>query len=53
MTGVLIVLAVGVVAVLVRTIGWSHGDTSRSDLGSVSHQWVAEHRLSHPQEPHR
>jgi hypothetical protein len=53
MTGVWIVLAVVVVAVIARTIGWSRGDTARSDLGSVSHQWVAEHRLSQPQEPHR
>ena len=46
----MILLAVGVTAV-VAAVRWSQGRGSESDLGSVSHQWIAEHRLSQTQDP--
>jgi hypothetical protein len=50
MNAALVLLAIGVLAILARMIGWSRRRAGQADLGSVSHQWVAEHRLSHPQE---
>jgi len=46
----MIVLAVGVTAVA-TAVRWSQGRGGESDLGSVSHRWVAEHRLSQTQDP--
>jgi hypothetical protein len=39
-----IILGVGVVRAILAMIGWSQ---RQSDLGFMSHHWVAEHRLSH------
>ena len=35
---------------LAQLVTWSLGQGRKADLGSVSHQWVAEHRLSQTQE---
>jgi len=38
-----ITLIVGILGVLMAVIGWAQV-RGRSDLGSVSDQWIAEHR---------
>jgi hypothetical protein len=50
MNAVLVLVGIGVLWMIARMTARSHRRAGRSDLGSVSHQWVAEHRLSHPQE---
>ena len=35
---------------LAQLVTWAIGRGRRPDLGTVSHQWVAEHRLSQTQE---
>jgi hypothetical protein len=42
-----------VVAAIVTAVGWSHGRGRRSDMGTVSDGWVAEHRLSQQQDSYR
>jgi len=46
MTMVWIVLGIGLLVALARTIAWRHERGRPADLGFVSHQWVAEHRLA-------
>jgi hypothetical protein len=46
MNTVLIVIAAGVVAVLVKWLIPHSRRSERIDPGYVSHQWVTEHRLS-------
>jgi hypothetical protein len=29
-------------------IAWLPRRSSKQDLGAVSHQWIAEHRIGHP-----
>jgi hypothetical protein len=41
-----IVLGIGVVAVLAKWLAWPANRDARANLGFVSHQWLAEHRLS-------
>jgi hypothetical protein len=52
MNGVLLALGIGVLLwIIAWMIGWAHWRAGgRADLGSVSHQWIAEHRMAHPQE---
>jgi hypothetical protein len=47
---ILALLGFGIVA---STIAWSRERGRDSDLGSVSHHWIAEHRLSQTQEQQR
>ena len=48
-----IVLGIGVaVAVLMITTSWRRRDQQR-DLGSVSHQWIAEQRMGQGHDPQR
>jgi hypothetical protein len=44
------VAVAGALAVLVMS--WRRGDRS-TDLGAVSHQWIAEHRLSSGEDSRR
>jgi hypothetical protein len=44
-----VLLGLGVLAMIVRTAGWSHGRADRSNLGFVSARWLAEQRLSQSQ----
>jgi sugar phosphate permease len=48
-----IVLGLGAVAVIAAIISWAHGRSRPADLGSVSHQWIAEQRLSQTQDSQR
>jgi len=41
-----IILGLGVLGAITAMIGRSQGRGQQSNLGSVSQQWVAEHRLS-------
>jgi hypothetical protein len=48
-----IVLGIGVaVAVLMLTTSWRRRD-QEVDLGSVSHQWIAEQRMGQAHDPQR
>ena len=47
-----IVIGMAIVGALVTRIAWSHGRWE-SDLGSVSQEWLAEHRLSQISDPQR
>ena len=47
-----IIVGLGVVGAI-AAIGWSQAPGRQSDLGSVSEQWVAEHRLSQNQDRQR
>lgn len=49
MTGAWIVLGLGVVGAIAAMNWWSPGRGRHPDLGFVSQQWVAEHRLSQSQ----
>lgn len=51
MSGVWVLLGLGMLAVIARTIGWRAGRTERSGRGFVSRRWVAEQRLSQAQTP--
>jgi len=46
------VLGFVVLAAILMIVRW-HGHGRQADLGSVSEQWVAEHRLSQAQDSHR
>jgi hypothetical protein len=48
--GVAAVLAIAAVVALVTS--WRRGDR-QTDLGAVSHQWIAEHRLNPEQDSRR
>jgi hypothetical protein len=41
-----IVVSVVIAGALAKGVIWTRNRSSESDLGSVSHQWIAEHRLS-------
>jgi hypothetical protein len=41
--GVWSLLALAVVGVIGKAIGWSYARARRSDLGFVSRRWLAEH----------
>jgi hypothetical protein len=47
------VIGVGVVAIIAVVVGLAQRFGVRPDLGSVSDQWVAEHRLSQPRDTQR
>jgi hypothetical protein len=47
------IVGVGVVALIAIIIAVLQRPGVRSDLGSVSDQWIAEHRLSQVQDTHR
>jgi hypothetical protein len=53
MNVVWIVVGAAAVGVVVRLVAWSHGRARQADLGSVSHSWIAEHRLSQTQDSNR
>ena len=42
-----------VVGAIAATIAWFQGRSRHADLGFVSHQWVAEHRLFQMQDLQR
>lgn len=50
MNALWIVIGLGLVGALARTIGWSFRRHRPTDLGLVSHQWIAEHRISQEQD---
>jgi len=51
--GWIVIVGIAIAAgVAVRTFWFGDGD-SLSDHGSVSHQWLAEHRSSQAQDPRR
>lgn len=52
MNTVWIIVGVGVSCLIAVILRW-RGRGRESDLGFVSHQWVAEHRLSQPHDPPR
>ena len=49
----LLILGFGLLAGVIAMIGWSSGRGTDADMGSVSHQWVSEHRLSQTQDSRR
>ena len=51
--GMWTIVGVGVVALIAIIIAVLQRPGVRSDLGSVSDQWIAEHRLSQVQDTHR
>jgi len=51
MTVLWILVGIGIFGVLVKAIAWCHQRGGRSDLGFVSHQWLAEHRFSQMSAP--
>jgi len=52
MNGVLVAVGLGV-SVLIAVVAWWRGRGRHSDLGFVSNQWVAEHRLSQQHDSQR
>jgi hypothetical protein len=50
MIGVWVLLGLAVLAMIVRTVGWSQRRADRSNLGYVSARWLAEQRLSQSQD---
>ena len=50
MNAVWILVGIAGLGALAQLVTWSLGQGRKSDLGSVSHQWVAEHRQSQTQE---
>ena len=53
MNVVWIIVGVGIVGFLAKWIAWSGTRGGQSDLGFVSQQWLAEHRLSQISDPQR
>ena len=51
MSVVWMVVGVAIVGALAKCIAVAHGHRRGSALGSVSHQWIIEHRLSPCSEP--
>lgn len=53
MSMVWLVVAVGIAAGVIALVSsWRRGDQP-ADLGAVSHQWIAEHRLGSGQDSRR
>jgi hypothetical protein len=53
MNTVLVIAGVGIAAAIVALVtSWSRG-SSTTDLGAVSNQWIAEHRLGSGQDSRR
>jgi hypothetical protein len=48
-----LVIGLAALACAVATALWSRSSGRPSDIGFVSHQWLAEHRLSQPQDSER
>lgn len=46
-----IVLGVGIVGVLAKRVAWPDRRDAEANLGFVSHQWLADHRLSQLSDP--
>jgi len=46
MNMVAVLVGIGILGFLVRSITWQTERRDRSDLGTVSQQWLAEHRSS-------
>jgi hypothetical protein len=46
MTVVWILIGIGIAGLLAKRAGWLRERGGQSDLGVVSDQWLAEHRLS-------
>jgi hypothetical protein len=53
MNALWIVVCVGIFGVLAKRAAWADERGRQSDLGFVSHQWLAEHRLSQLSDPQR
>ena len=53
MTIVWMLLGIGIVGVLVKRVAWPNDRDGLSHLGFVSHQWLAEHRVTHVSDPRR
>jgi len=49
----LFVVAIGVIAILAKSVVWTDKHRRPSDLGFVSQQWLIEHRLSQISDPQR
>jgi hypothetical protein len=53
MNTVLVIAGVGIAAAIVALVtSWSRGGNT-ADLGAVSNQWIAEHRLGSGQDSRR
>jgi len=50
MSGVWVLLGLAVLAMIVRSAGWSQSRADRLSLGFVSARWLAEQRLSQSQD---
>jgi hypothetical protein len=48
-----LVAGIGIVAALTKWAAWLGRRGTRPDLGFVSHQWLAEHRVSQISDPQR
>jgi hypothetical protein len=46
-------IVIGVAGAIAAVIARSHHRARTTDLGVVSHQWLAEHRLSQTPDSHR
>jgi hypothetical protein len=44
MSAVWVVVGLGVAGAIVALVAWRRSDHA-ADLGAVSHQWIAEHRM--------
>ena len=53
MNVVWIVVGIGILGGVARWIPWPHERVGQSDLGLVSQQWLADHRLSQISDPQR
>jgi hypothetical protein len=51
MTLMWIVGGIGVAGIVAKQLLWR--GARRTDLGSVSHQWLVEHRITQISDPHR
>jgi hypothetical protein len=51
--GSIVILAIAIAAGVVASTYWFGGGDGASEHGSVSHQWLAEHRSSQAQDPRR
>jgi len=48
-----LVAGIGIVAALTKWAAWLSRRGTQPDLGFVSHQWLAEHRVSQISDPQR
>jgi hypothetical protein len=48
-----IVVGLAIMGVLASIVGWAQTRGRPADLGAVSHNWLAEHRLSQTQDSQR